>query len=724
MKTNKKKVLLLSLATVICLTIAYFGIMSAKTSGWLLKDYGGLSILEKLIISSGIMLVVSLVLSFIVSMYYIVKGKTKENEDGTKIENPVRRVGLALLIWTLSTIFFLYELLTGHLTSVEYALLFISCLLIITVCVIITSIRHKTKKAMIPLFLSIALLLVNIYFGILTPFAYIGAPHSRGSTGGLNSSVKNLGGMAFDNFSSVGALSSSSSAGGLKTKMSATSGMSNSLGFAVGGAKDINNFRDNIKNNYLPLPTDITYEGLFYDYYFDTGMTKESDKLFSPSYTSAITKDPISGNNDYYLSVGLNSNIKAEDFKRKKLNLVVVLDISGSMNETFNSYYYDNKNKSNNSELNNSKIQVATKSIGSLLNHLNGDDRFGMVVFDDQGAVAKELGKIKDCDMAELKNDILSIKTNGSTNIEDGYQKAADLFKKLSEQNDSEYENRIILLTDAMPNTGDISQDSLANKFKTNAENKIYSTFIGIGVDFNSELVEAITKTRGANYYKVSSTEEFKNRMDKEFDFMVTPLVFNLELKLDAKGYSIENVYGSPEANLATGEIMKVNTLFPSATSDEGTKGGVILLKLKKLTDDSSLNISVSYEDRDGKKDQSTENIVLTNDTNEYFANNGIRKAVLLARYADLLKNWSIDERQNYSNWIVQKTLVSEESGIVVPPTKPMLGQWERESLGLKVSNKYKDMFKQFSTYFEQEAKVIGDKTLNQESEILKTLAK
>ena len=43
-----------------------------------------------------------------------------------------------------------------------------------------------------------------------------------------------------------------------------------SLGFAVGGAKDINNFRENIRNGYLPLPTDITYEGLFYDYYFET----------------------------------------------------------------------------------------------------------------------------------------------------------------------------------------------------------------------------------------------------------------------------------------------------------------------------------------------------------------------------------------------------------------------------------------------------------------------
>ena len=32
------------------------------------------------------------------------------------------------------------------------------------------------------------------------------------------------------------------------------------MGFSVGGAKDIANFRENIKQGYLPLPTDITYE--------------------------------------------------------------------------------------------------------------------------------------------------------------------------------------------------------------------------------------------------------------------------------------------------------------------------------------------------------------------------------------------------------------------------------------------------------------------------------
>ena len=44
----------------------------------------------------------------------------------------------------------------------------------------------------------------------------------------------------------------------------------------------------------------------------------------------------------------------------------------------------------------------------------------------------------------------------------------------------------------------------------------------GVGLDFNTELVEAISKVRGANYYSVHSPGEFKRRLVDDFDFAVT----------------------------------------------------------------------------------------------------------------------------------------------------------------------------------------------------------
>jgi Ca-activated chloride channel family protein len=110
----------------------------------------------------------------------------------------------------------------------------------------------------------------------------------------------------------------------------------------------VNNFRENIENNYLPVVTDLSYEGLFYDYFFDTGDQKEENNeekaLFYPSYSMAFTKDPFEEeeqSREYYMTVGLNSNLNEDTYKRSPMNLLVCIDISGSMGSPFNRYHYD-----------------------------------------------------------------------------------------------------------------------------------------------------------------------------------------------------------------------------------------------------------------------------------------------------------------------------------------------------------------------------------------------
>ena len=497
------------------------------------------------------------------------------------------------------------------------------------------------------------------------------------------------------------------------------------IGFAVGGSKDINNFRENIKNGYLPLPTDMTCEGLYYGYYFDTGQTKSCNKLYCPSYSYAVTRDPFSNKTEYYLSVGLNSGMKESDFERKKLNLVIVLDISGSMSSPFNQYYYDQFG--NQVELgweyrNTEKIEVAKDAVMSILDQLKDDDRFGIVLFDSQAYLLQGMTLVRRADMEDVYDRISEIRANSNTNLAAGMELGTDLVDNYSDYDPYDYENRIIFLTDAMPNTGQTGERSLLNMLKDNAENYIYTTFIGIGVDFNTELIEYITKTRGANYYSVHSPGDFMERVDEEFDFMVTPLVFNLRLTLDSDDWEIEQVYGSPEADKATGELMKVNTLFPSKRVDGEVKGGLILLKLKNTGDDTgSIRLKTSYEDRAGDVDGSETKIYLDNQRPEYFDNSGIQKGILLARYADLVQNWLIDEREHASWSRPWEPRVNPELGICVPPMG--LGTWERTSLPLMVSSPYRSLFDDFSEYFSDEMDEIGDDTLDQELDILHDLS-
>lgn len=288
--------------------------------------------------------------------------------------------------------------------------------------------------------------------------------------------------------------------------------------------------------------------------------------------------------------------------------------------------------------------------------------------------------------------------------------------KQAAFSNNIEFANRIIFLTDAQPNSGG-GKDSLLDMVKRNSSTEqykgfqIHTTFIGVGLDFNTKFVEDVIKVEGGNYYAVHSNDEFMKTMDEEFKFMVTPLVFNFLLTLMAEGSSccIEEAFGSGDdekAVLENGQVMNVKSMFPSQHDEnDQVKGGVVVLKLKndvngKKNASYNMEIKSVYKDIDGKEYKlennvmfggGEENLNLKNDE-EYYDNSGIRKSLLLVRYVQLLKLWMKHQKK----------------------------QKEKN----KVTQEYKQIIKQFIEWFQNEMKIIGDKTLEKELKILNQLIK
>ena len=507
-----------------------------------------------------------------------------------------------------------------------------------------------------------------------------------------------------------------------------------SIGLSAGGAKDINNFRENIKKNSLPLPSDITYEGLFYDYFFVTGEEESCDQIFCPSYASALSKDPFSEQEEYFLSVGLNSGVKQENFSRKQLHLVIVLDISGSMSSSFDRHYYDRFNRGvqvekSDEDWEKTKLEAATESVVALLDHLAPKDSLGVVLFDDESYLAKPLRVVEGTNIEAIKGHVLELQPQGGTNMSAGLKMAGDLLKEYSSGSDAEVEKRIIFLTDAQPNVGELSEGGITDLATSYVEAGIYTTFIGIGVDFNTELTELIGTIRGANYYAVHSPEEFIKRMDTNFDYMVTPLVFDLQLTVEAPGFEIQKVYGSPSADEATGEIMKLNTLFPSDREEGETRGGLVLLHLKRLPNSNvnSLKLHISYKDRSGQSSSHSRDFEFPDTRQEYYDNQGIRKGIVLSRYVTFMKNWLIYERTkpSLSTLPLPAPMVQkyQREGIFFAfDIEFQPGPWERESQELSVSEEYRNLFQQFLPYFEGEIEAVGDEAMEREKDILKKL--
>jgi Ca-activated chloride channel family protein len=482
-----------------------------------------------------------------------------------------------------------------------------------------------------------------------------------------------------------------------------------SVGLAAGGANDINTFRRNIEEGYLPQPESLSYEGLFYNYYFETGQEGECSDLFCPSYSPAVTADPLSGETERYLTVGLNSGLDADAFERPPLNLVVVLDVSGSMSSSFSQYYYDRfgNRQTPEGDTTTPKIQVAREALVALTEQLRPEDRLGVVLYSSSSAVAKPVRSVEETDMDAIRDHIREdIQAGGGTNLDAGMSDATEL---LSEYRDApaSRENRMIVLTDAMPNIGETDDEGLRGRLAENAADGLHTTFVGIGVDFNAELVDELTSIRGANYYSVHSTDEFRERMADGFQYMVSPLVFDLSLELDAEGYEIRQVYGSSAAEESTGEILRVNTLFASPTEDGRTRGGVVLAQVEPQSDDASMELRATWENRAGTEQETTTTITFPAESPEYFDNTGVRKAVLLSRYADLLKNWMVRERD--------ESAAPTEDGVAVPPEEAQLGEWEQQSQELTVDAETAERIEAFRTHFLSEAEAIGDDSLGRE---------
>jgi Ca-activated chloride channel family protein len=486
------------------------------------------------------------------------------------------------------------------------------------------------------------------------------------------------------------------------------------VGLSAGGSQDANSFRSNVENGYVPQPSSLTYEGLYHDYYFETGSGRDCDRIFCPSYSRAVSRDPISGEPERYVAVGLNSGLRTEDFERPDLNLVVVVDTSGSMGSRFDEYHYDAEDEGSRP----SKMVAARDALRTMTDHLRPGDRVGIVAFNHKARTVSRMRAVREPGAPRLSRRIDGLSAGGSTNLAAAMDRARRMADPHADREGTE--TRIIYITDAQPNTGDTGSFDLRSRLRSDADRGIHTTFVGVGMDFNSRLVETINDVEGANHYSVKSPHEFDRRMAQGFDYMVTPLVTDLSLSVESSGYDVEHAYGVPSANdaePATRELIHVKTLFPSRKSGDETEGGVILLELEETDDrwsrDRSLVLTADYETPSGDRERVTRRVRFADHRAPYYESSGVRKAVVLTRYGTLMRNWMAYERARQYDQEFEPPRGIE---------RRELGQWEQTSVSLRVSSPYDRRIEEFQRYFVREQRALGDPELDQDRRILERL--
>ena len=95
------------------------------------------------------------------------------------------------------------------------------------------------------------------------------------------------------------------------------------------------------------------------------------------------------------------------------------------------------------------------------------------------------------------------------------------------------------------PNQGVRDGRSFVRILEEAADDGIGVSSFGVGIDFGADLANQVSQVRGGNYFHLETPEKIRRVFERDFDLMVTPLAYDLEISLLAPaGYEIVDAYG------------------------------------------------------------------------------------------------------------------------------------------------------------------------------------
>jgi Ca-activated chloride channel family protein len=195
---------------------------------------------------------------------------------------------------------------------------------------------------------------------------------------------------------------------------------------------------------------------------------------------------------------------------RKPVNLCVVLDRSGSMSEE-------------------SKINYAKAALYALVDQLHQDDIFSLVIYDDVVEVLRSAARVGR-DKEEIRSLVEEITPRGSTNLGSGMTEG---FHQVEKNTGREYINRVILLSDGLANQGIIDPHRLQSIARKQRDHAISLSTIGVGLEYNENLMVGLSENGGGNYYFLESSSNLASVLRKEFDRLADVMAQNVTIELD-----------------------------------------------------------------------------------------------------------------------------------------------------------------------------------------------
>ncbi len=223
--------------------------------------------------------------------------------------------------------------------------------------------------------------------------------------------------------------------------------------------------------------------------------------------------------------------------ERRPLDLTLVVDRSGSMSSE-------------------GRMEYLKRGFQKMTENLQKGDRIDLVLFDHEVCTPLEDYVVGRDDPSLWTDAVNALKPRGSTNIGIGLKEG---YRIATARDDDRRNQRMMLLTDARVNTGDVNPDTVSEIGRAYDEHGIAFTGVGVGRDFNDTLLNKITEKGKGAYVYLGSEAVVDRIFGVGFNALVQNIAHDVHFSVDLPdSLAMERFYGE-EASTVKADIQPIN---------------------------------------------------------------------------------------------------------------------------------------------------------------------